>query len=1409
MKKRILSILLALVMALSLLPTTVLAANEEPASVKYGMYGSSTVWTEDEECAGSIVYEDKGVTLSKVATPTANDNEYEITLTVETTTTSSTTAASAATVLVIDTSGSMDYCAECGKEISKKNSGHANDCKYKGEISYESRMDAAKAAAKDFLAAYSGRTKNSADALNYGRYLAIVPFSTNVGTTTDWLDVSNKADYDKAVRAIEALNANGGTNLERGLYTANEKLKANAVKDISYKNVIALTDGEPTFYGEPTGGFFGDGDPAGGGHYCDESTYKETTKTATDLEKNATLYTVCFGVANDKMKKSYDEWTRRYDYWNITVGDYLKNNIATADCAYNAENTDALNEAFNNITETITSGISAGTVNDPLPTGGVVTTGNGYAETWKLDPDDAETKVSGNTTTYTYTKTYTVTIDPTKTNEDYQPLNGKTTFTSGDTVLEFPVPAGKVTPITYTVKYEYTGTVPADATELPGEDTCRYGDTVTVAAGATATGYTFSGWTTSDADIEDGRFTMPNKDVTLTGSFTANTHNIIYKITGDYFANDNYKTVADVAYGTELTLIEDDMSKAGYVWHAWTGLPATMPDNNVVVTGYYTLRTDLSYTVNYLEQSTNKVLATVKTVTGQTFGASVTENAIDINGYSKVDPASATITIDVENNVITFYYQLNQTPLDPTFGVKYFVEYYLEDAETGAFVKDETRSTIKATEVTRDGTTTVTETPAVIEGYAFDVEKSSISGTVKLPKSDADIVALKLYYGIDNWNDKEDKDDKGDGIPDYKQVRILYTATTGGSVDPTISIITLSETTGTVVASGSTATAKSGYQFDKWTREDTTVATTATTGEITIANAEGGETYTFTANFRALDSVPIYVYARIMKNGAAITGTELADVAAAWGIDLTENDNGNGWLTIGMIENVPALQGVAQPSADENVYSTYRSDINTSNIVRYTANAGVDISWITFHSLKGNQDGAIDYAKNQDGTPDYSVKTWHLDGVINVYSVTYTDGVDGEEVFADKTTNYVRAGEKTPAFGETPSRDGYVFVGWDKEVAETVTENVIYTAQWEGDDWKDAEQTSDPDDKDSTTGGDGIPDKYQVLIQYVSTDENQGAVSPTQEVLTIAKGDNDNYLTAGTVVASGSTATADKNYTFKKWTNDFGAAEIKNAKTGEIVIEAAKGGKTYTFTANFASNPTPYNPPVAPKLNKADHYAYVVGYPDGTVQPQGAITRAEVATIFFRLLSDETRDLYWTKDNGYTDVKAGDWFNNAVSTLSNAGIINGYPDGTFRPNAPITRAEMAKVIAMFAELNKDSEGFKDIAGHWAEAYIKLAAGNGWIAGYPDGTFRPDQDITRAETMTMINRVLERVPSTEKHLLAYEVMLTFPDNQPGDWYYIAVQEATNSHTYERYATEKNGDEQWIKLIDNYDWTKLEF
>lgn len=227
-----------------------------------------------------------------------------------------------------------------------------------------------------------------------------------------------------------------------------------------------------------------------------------------------------------------------------------------------------------------------------------------------------------------------------------------------------------------------------------------------------------------------------------------------------------------------------------------------------------------------------------------------------------------------------------------------------------------------------------------------------------------------------------------------------------------------------------------------------------------------------------------------------------------------------------------------------------------------------------------------------------------------------------------------------------------------------------------------------------------------------------------------------------------------------------------------------------------------------PQLNRDDHVAYIMGYPDGTVQPEGQITRAEACTIFFRLLTDSSRDYYFARTNDYSDVNRGDWFNNAISTLSNAGIVTGYNDGTFRPNQPITRGEMAKIIANFANLKYGGKTFTDLAGHWSKSYVELAAGNGWIAGYPDGSFRPDQKITRAETVTMINRVLDRVPAKESRLLSRSIMLTFPDNKPGDWYYIAIQEASNSHEYQRSVYETTGDEMWTKLIDNVDWTKLE-
>ena len=222
-------------------------------------------------------------------------------------------------------------------------------------------------------------------------------------------------------------------------------------------------------------------------------------------------------------------------------------------------------------------------------------------------------------------------------------------------------------------------------------------------------------------------------------------------------------------------------------------------------------------------------------------------------------------------------------------------------------------------------------------------------------------------------------------------------------------------------------------------------------------------------------------------------------------------------------------------------------------------------------------------------------------------------------------------------------------------------------------------------------------------------------------------------------------------------------------------------------------------------LNGDDHYAYIVGYPNGNVEPNGNITRAEVATIFFRLLTEKVRTANSTQSNSLSDVTRGQWFNHAVSTLSSMGIVKGHNDGTFAPNAPITRAEFAAIAARFDDKNTDtSSKFTDIASHWAKNEIGIAANKGWINGYPDGTFRPNQYITRAEAMTLVNRVLNRLPENSSDLL--DSMIKWPDNSDASqWFYLAVQEATNSHYYK---TKENKFEKWTELRETRDWTELE-
>lgn len=276
-------------------------------------------------------------------------------------------------------------------------------------------------------------------------------------------------------------------------------------------------------------------------------------------------------------------------------------------------------------------------------------------------------------------------------------------------------------------------------------------------------------------------------------------------------------------------------------------------------------------------------------------------------------------------------------------------------------------------------------------------------------------------------------------------------------------------------------------------------------------------------------------------------------------------------------------------------------------------------------------------------------------------------------------------------------------------------------------------------------------------------------------------------------------------HTFQGWFTDSGfttpIAVLPFGSTGNITLFAkwqkepsSSGGGSGGGGGGVAPQPPqPIDPPSDP-LNKADHIAYIYGLPDGTVQPQANISRAEVAVIFFRLLTEEARKENATTEHSFVDVADGEWYTEAVATLAAMGILKGRGDNRFDPMATIARAEFAAIAARFdSEVYDGPDLFPDIEGHWAGMEINRAAQKGWVRGDGNGLFRPDAPITRAEAVTLINRVLERTPDVDVLLPG---MKTFPDNaDPTAWYYIAIQEAANGHTYTK---DKAGDETWVEV-----------
>ena len=339
--------------------------------------------------------------------------------------------------------------------------------------------------------------------------------------------------------------------------------------------------------------------------------------------------------------------------------------------------------------------------------------------------------------------------------------------------------------------------------------------------------------------------------------------------------------------------------------------------------------------------------------------------------------------------------------------------------------------------------------------------------------------------------------------------------------------------------------------------------------------------------------------------------------------------------------------------------------------------------------------------------------------------------------------------------------------------------------------------------------GNGTPDawEYRLAFKVVNGEWNNGGNADIVVYVPFKDYKNGDELKYVVVPITRIPAVGDKpnsGYRAGSWDT----TPVGNAKVEKDTVF------TYTYARRSSSGgggggghkPTVTIPDDVPTgLNGDDHYAYIVGYPNGNVEPNGNITRAEVATIFFRLLTEEVRTANSTQSNSYSDVAEGAWYNHAVSTLSAMGIVKGDSHGKFNPNAPITRAEFAAIAARFDDkANTTAVDFSDIASHWAKDEISAAANNGWINGYTDGTFRPNNKITRAEAMTLVNRVLKRLPETAEDL--HNDMIKWSDNSDTSaWYYLAVQEATNSHYYD---LKENKHEKWSKLRETRDWTELE-
>lgn len=1357
-RKRGLALLMCICMIFTLLPFSVFAEDAENGnrggaegtaqpSVVYGQYDNNGTWTQKTGLTAvgePYTNSATGADVTYSKTAVSKGNDtYDITLKIESKT-SSTAPGASAIVLVIDISTSMYYCTECGNQVY-----HNEHCsKSTGTSGGPFNKHGSEVKTEDTrLYAAKNAAVNFVNSYKGNIENAGRYIQLVAFDGNAYIKLSDWIDVYVAANATEAIAAiNDLTPPSEGNGTNLEQGLSKAKSLItSAPNGIAK---DKKFAVVLT-----DGEPNRQG--SDSSSWEIKSKTDTaakNLKSAASVYTVCFGA-----ESTWSNELRMY------VGKYLSGTVASNPSnAFNANSAAELNKAFEVIFKSIEQGLDSGfTVTDPM------------GEFIQLDESsikDATAKVNGNTITWT-------------------PTTGKVSETDGVKTYTYT--------LTYTVKLD---------TSADGFVDNKYYATNDVTTLAFKDG---------DKNITRN-FNVPGvKGETYTVTYNKGDHGTLNDQNGEgNVVHSKLQLNSKTPTAPEVTA--DD----GYYFTGWEPTVAETVTGNATYTAQYKIKDDLSYTVHYYWNGTNDKVAEDKTVDSQTFNETVTETPVPVNGYTPVSADSKTITIGTGTNEITFYYYKNVTLTAEDRIVTYNGQEQTVNTGYDVVVKADNGKDFKLSGVEFRGVY-ASGTGKEVGEYAIDfvgetvgktdttakyIVANTVKGTLTITPIDTVVVTItgntdtKVYNGaeqsVTGYTVKISD-------PKYTEADFKFTG------DPKASRTDV----------GTTPMGLNTDQFENNNKNFKNVTFVVEDGSLTITKRpltiEGqssepitydGQTHSFmkwwpvtpTDNTGLVSGHEVsgINYLLTGKDAGSYTGEFSGDAKIMSGEEnVTENYSIE--YTLGKMKIVPAERIAVKIIGNHKEVWYNGQEQSVSGFTFDVADNTVTVE------LK---DGHYAIAK---GT---NVKTYYMGLKSDDFTINHKNYKEVSAEIVDGYLTIKRHYTPNPPITDkitveiTGNSDSVVYDGTEHSVKD-------YTVKI-----SDSRYT----EKDFTFSGKALASgvnagAYEMGLkadQFKNTNARftnvefiikaDGVLTITQRPLTITAGSAEGIapVTCDKYTVEG-LATGDKVDSVKITGIQSEPGESPNVAS-DAVIKNAKGDDV---TANYKITYVDGVLKAIEVLNKEIHFNYVIGYTDGTIRPNNDISRAEVATIFFRLLTDEAREQYTTTAGNFTDVKAGMWCNRAIATLTNMGIIKGYTDGSFQPNKSITRAELATIIARFAKLDVNTKTFSDINGHWAQKNIELAAGNGWINGYEDGTFRPNNNITRAETFAMINRVLDRQTESVSDLLPTSEMNMWSDNlNENAWYYKDVQEATNYHKCDRV-----GDsvyEKWTEKVPDIDWASYQ-